>query len=61
MTSCILTDQVLGEITVEFSSVPIRSVDLNLLRTETIILNDRRIAETTEIQSTQVISLLKNF
>ena len=45
----------IGEITVEFSCVPIRSIDLNLLRTETILFNDRNVTETTEIQATQVI------
>ncbi|KAH7282579.1 hypothetical protein KP509_35G037500 [Ceratopteris richardii] len=56
MTSCCLTDPVVGEITVEHSAIPIRSIDLNLLRIESITLNDRSVSEKTEIQVTQQVA-----
>lgn len=54
ITRCSLMEPIVGEIVVEFSSVPIHSIDLNLLRIESIALNDRMVSETTEIQTTQV-------
>lgn len=53
-TQCRLTEPVIGEITVESSVVPIQSIDVSLLRTESIALNERMSSETTEIQMTQV-------
>lgn len=54
MTRCSLMEPVVGEIIVEHSAVSIRSIDLNLLRIESIVLNDRMASETTEVQATQV-------
>eukprot|EP00250_Pteridium_aquilinum_P012219 c20579_g1_i2 orf=119-1066(+) len=54
LTRCNLMEPILGEILVEHSAVPIRSIDLNVLRIETIVLNDRAASETTEVQATQV-------
>ncbi|KAI5084330.1 hypothetical protein GOP47_0000499 [Adiantum capillus-veneris] len=54
MTHCCLTEPVVGELTVEHAAVSIRSIDLTLLRTESITLNDRMVSETTEVQATQV-------
>lgn len=53
-TQCYLTDPIVGEIIVESSPVPIHSIDISLLRIESIALNDRMTSETTEVQITQV-------
>lgn len=53
-TQCSLQDPLSGELTVEASSVPITSIDIHLLRVESIIVGERIVTETSLIQSTQV-------
>uniref|UniRef100_A0A7I4FCA6 Vacuolar protein sorting-associated protein 26C n=1 Tax=Physcomitrium patens TaxID=3218 RepID=A0A7I4FCA6_PHYPA len=54
VTQCSLSEYVTGELTVEHSCVPISSIDLQLLRVESVAASDRTATETSEIQSTQV-------
>lgn len=53
-TQCSLTDPLSGELTVETSSVPIQSVDIHLIRIESILVGERVSTETSVIQATQV-------
>ncbi|XP_010461674.1 PREDICTED: Down syndrome critical region protein 3 homolog [Camelina sativa] len=53
-TQCSLQDPLSGELTVEASSVPITSIDIHLLRVESIIVGERIVTETSLIQSTQI-------
>eukprot|EP01018_Ginkgo_biloba_P026482 Gb_40650 [translate_table: standard] len=53
-TQCSLTDPVMGEVIVEASAVPICSIDIQLLRVESIIVGERTAVETSVIQTTQV-------
>ncbi|KAK9208960.1 hypothetical protein WN944_001321 [Citrus x changshan-huyou] len=53
-TQCSLSDPITGELTVEASSVPIHSIDIHLLRMESILLGEKIISETSLIQTTQV-------
>ncbi|XP_038687230.1 vacuolar protein sorting-associated protein 26C isoform X2 [Tripterygium wilfordii] len=53
-TQCCLSDPISGELTVEASAVPIRSIDIHLLRVESILLGEKIVTETSLIQSTQI-------
>ncbi|KAJ8753661.1 hypothetical protein K2173_026337 [Erythroxylum novogranatense] len=53
-TQCSLSDPITGELTVEASAVPISSIDIHLLRVESILLGDRIVTETSLIQTTQI-------
>lgn len=53
-TQCSLSDAITGELTVEASAVPICSIDLHLLRVESILLGERIVTETSLIQTTQI-------
>ncbi|XP_009147963.1 vacuolar protein sorting-associated protein 26C [Brassica rapa] len=53
-TQCSLQDPLSGELTVEASSVPITSIDIHLLRVESIIVGERIVTEISLIQSTQI-------
>ncbi|XP_073117548.1 uncharacterized protein [Elaeis guineensis] len=53
-TECSLMDPVSGELVVEVSAVPIRSIDIQLLRIESILAGERIIADTSVIQTTQI-------
>ncbi|KAL5544936.1 hypothetical protein UlMin_008720 [Ulmus minor] len=53
-TQCSLSDAISGELTVEASAVPICSIDIHLLRVESILLGERIITETSLIQTTQI-------
>ncbi|KDO47394.1 hypothetical protein CISIN_1g0186671mg, partial [Citrus sinensis] len=53
-TQCSLLDPITGELTVEASSVPIHSIDIHLLRMESILLGEKIISETSLIQTTQM-------
>lgn len=53
-TQCSLSDTVSGDITVEASAVPIQSIDIQLLRVESILAGDRIVMETSVIQTTQI-------
>ena len=47
-----------GEVTVEHSAAPIYSIDVQLLRVESVASGDKMATETSEIQSTQASSSL---
>ncbi|KAK9115781.1 hypothetical protein Sjap_014728 [Stephania japonica] len=53
-TQCSLLDPLTGELTVEASAVPIRSIDIHLLRIEAILVGEKYVTETSVIQTTQV-------
>jgi len=53
-TQCSLSEYVTGEVTVEHSAAPIYSIDVQLLRVESVASGDKMATETSEIQSTQV-------
>lgn len=53
VTQCSLSEYVTGELTVDHSAVPISSIDIQLLRVESVAAGDRMATETSEIQSTQ--------
>lgn len=53
-TQCSLSDPITGELMVEASAVPICSIDIHLLRMESILLGEKIISETSLIQTTQV-------
>lgn len=53
-TQCSLSDPVSGDLTVEASAVPIESIDIQLLRVESILVGDRFVTETSVIQTTQI-------
>lgn len=52
-TQCSLLDPISGELTVERSAVPICSIDIHLLRVESILLGEKIVTETSLIQTTQ--------
>jgi hypothetical protein len=54
VTLCSLSEYVTGELTVEHSAVPVSSIDIQLLRVESVAAGDRMATETSEIQTTQV-------
>ncbi|KAK4567493.1 hypothetical protein RGQ29_003324 [Quercus rubra] len=53
-TQCSLSDPITGELTVEASAVPIYSIDIHLLRVESILLGEKIVTEASLIQSTQI-------
>uniref|UniRef100_A0A2P2JXS3 Vacuolar protein sorting-associated protein 26C n=2 Tax=Rhizophora mucronata TaxID=61149 RepID=A0A2P2JXS3_RHIMU len=53
-TQCSLLDPIGGELTVETSAVPIHSIDIHLLRVESILLGEKIVTETSLIQTTQI-------
>ncbi|EXB80298.1 Down syndrome critical region protein 3-like protein [Morus notabilis] len=53
-TQCSLSDAITGELTIEGSAVPISSIDVHLLRIESILLGERIVTETSLIQTTQI-------
>ncbi|KAK4567494.1 hypothetical protein RGQ29_003324 [Quercus rubra] len=53
-TQCSLSDPITGELTVEASAVPIYSIDIHLLRVESILLGEKIVTEASLIQSTQM-------
>lgn len=53
-TQCSLSDPIGGEITVEASSIPIRSIDIHLLRVESILMGEKIATESSVIQETQI-------
>lgn len=56
-TQCSLSDPVSGELTVEASAIPIYSIDLHLLRVESILLGEKIVTEKSVVQTTQVYAL----
>ncbi|XP_012086277.1 vacuolar protein sorting-associated protein 26C isoform X2 [Jatropha curcas] len=53
-TQCSLLDPISGELTVERSAVPISSIDIHLLRVESILYGEKIVTETSLIQTTQI-------
>ncbi|KAK9925741.1 hypothetical protein M0R45_023008 [Rubus argutus] len=53
-TQCSLSDPVSGELTVEASAIPISSIDLHLLRVESILLGEKIVTEKSVVQTTQI-------
>ncbi|XP_031404312.1 vacuolar protein sorting-associated protein 26C isoform X2 [Punica granatum] len=53
-TLCSLSDPISGELVVETSVVPIQSIDVHLLRIESILSGERIVTETSLVQSTQI-------
>lgn len=53
-TQCLLSETVTGDLTVDSSGVPILSIDIQLLRIESIAAGDRMATEKTDIQTTQI-------
>ncbi|EYU24156.1 hypothetical protein ABFS82_04G130600 [Erythranthe guttata] len=53
-TQCSLVDPLVGELTVEKSAIPIQSIDIHLLRVESILIGDRISTESTLMQTTQI-------
>ncbi|XVE90747.1 hypothetical protein DITRI_Ditri20bG0101900 [Diplodiscus trichospermus] len=53
-TQCSLLEPLRGELTVEASALPICSIDIHLLRVESILLGEKIITETSLIQTTQI-------
>lgn len=53
-TQCSLSEPISGELIVEASAVPIQSIDILLLRVESILTGERIISDTSIIQTTQI-------
>ncbi|KAA8541359.1 hypothetical protein F0562_025322 [Nyssa sinensis] len=53
-TQCSLLDPISGELTVEASAVPIQSIDIHLLRVESIMVGEKIVTENSLIQTTQI-------
>ncbi|BBH04186.1 lectin protein kinase family protein [Prunus dulcis] len=51
------SDPIVGELTVEASAVPICSIDMHLLRVESILLGEKIVTEQSLIQTTQACTL----
>ena len=56
-TQCSLSDPITGELTVEASEVPICSIDIHLLRIESVLLGEKIVTETSLIQTTQACNI----
>ncbi|KAL4574635.1 hypothetical protein LXL04_021471 [Taraxacum kok-saghyz] len=53
-TQCLVSDPLVGELTVETSAVPIYSIDVHLLRVESIMVGEKIATETSIVQTTQI-------
>ncbi|KAK3228311.1 hypothetical protein Dsin_008173 [Dipteronia sinensis] len=53
-THCSLLDPISGVLTIEASAVPISSIDIHLLRVESVLLGEKIVTETSLIQTTQI-------
>ncbi|XAR63545.1 hypothetical protein NMG60_11023510 [Bertholletia excelsa] len=53
-TQCSLSDPIKGELTVEAAAVPIHSIDIHLLRVESILVGEKIVTESSLIQTTQI-------
>ncbi|KAE8688932.1 vacuolar protein sorting-associated protein 26 [Hibiscus syriacus] len=53
-TQCPMLEPLGGELTVEASALPISSIDIHLLRVESVLLGEKIITETSLIQTTQI-------
>nr|GEU62293.1 down syndrome critical region protein 3 isoform X1 [Tanacetum cinerariifolium] len=53
-TQCLVSDPLVGELTVEASAVPIYSIEIHLLRVESIMVGEKIATETSIVQTTQI-------
>ncbi|OMO90572.1 Vacuolar protein sorting-associated protein 26 [Corchorus capsularis] len=53
-TVCSILEPLSGELTVEASAIPICSIDIHLLRVESVLLGEKIVTETSLIQTTQI-------
>lgn len=53
-TQCLVSDPLVGELTVEASAVPIYSIEIHLLRVESIMVGEKIATETSVVQTTQI-------
>ncbi|XP_039059330.1 vacuolar protein sorting-associated protein 26C-like isoform X1 [Hibiscus syriacus] len=53
-TQCPMLEPLGGELTVETSALPISSIDIHLLRVESVLLGEKIITESSLIQTTQI-------
>ncbi|KAK1427201.1 hypothetical protein QVD17_15884 [Tagetes erecta] len=53
-TQCFVSDPLVGELTVEASAVPVHSIDIHLLRVESIMVGENIATETSIVQTTQI-------
>ncbi|WMV22095.1 hypothetical protein MTR67_015480 [Solanum verrucosum] len=53
-TLCSLSDPIEGELTIESSAVPIQSIEIHLLRLESILVGEKIATESSLIQTTQI-------
>ncbi|OMP10012.1 Vacuolar protein sorting-associated protein 26 [Corchorus olitorius] len=53
-TVCSILEPLSGELTVEASAIPIYSIDIHLLRVESVLLGEKIVTETSLIQTTQI-------
>ncbi|KAK9072297.1 hypothetical protein SSX86_008730 [Deinandra increscens subsp. villosa] len=53
-TQCLLSDPLVGELTVEASALPVYSIDICLLRVESIMVGENIATETSIVQTTQI-------
>ena len=56
-TQCLVSDPLVGELTVEASAVPIYSIEIHLLRVESIMVGEKIATETSVVQTTQAHNL----
>ena len=56
-SQCSLLDPISGELMVEASAVPINSIDLQLLRVESILVGEKIVTESSLIQTTQAFGI----
>ncbi|KAL3375232.1 hypothetical protein AABB24_006625 [Solanum stoloniferum] len=59
-TLCSLSDPIEGELTIESSAVPIQSIEIHLLRLESILVGEKIATESSLIQTTQVCNCTCN-
>lgn len=52
-TACSISNPLSGELIVESSAVPISSIDIQLLRVESILAGERIVTDTSAVQTTQ--------
>ncbi|KAL0429561.1 UNVERIFIED_CONTAM: Vacuolar protein sorting-associated protein 26C [Sesamum radiatum] len=60
-TQCSLLDPIAGELTVEASAVPIQSIDIHLIRVESILIGEKIATESSLIQTTQAFTFSPDY
>ncbi|GJS94753.1 Down syndrome critical region protein 3 homolog isoform X1 [Tanacetum coccineum] len=51
---CLVSDPLVGDLTVEASAVPVYSIEIHLLRVESIMVGEKIATETSIVQTTQI-------